>query len=122
MSRIQRHADDLLQQRGRTHWRDDDLPEQVLSLLPGALAAASTPEFLRGAHRAADFNGTGVQAGRLIRSWMLPITCPVPDPADPGNWNTHVGGSWVHSESGGHQRRGERRRIHDSHGPRLRLC
>jgi hypothetical protein len=49
---------------------------------------------MAGAHRAADFNvywGTGGVIDSVID---VTHNVPVPGPADPGNWNTHVGGTW----------------------------
>jgi hypothetical protein len=49
---------------------------------------------MAGAHRAADFN-VYWGAGGVIDS-VIDVThnVPVPGPADPGGWDTHVGGTW----------------------------
>ena len=49
---------------------------------------------LAGAHRAADFNVYWGAGGKIDSVMDVTHNVPVPGPADPGNWNTHVGGSW----------------------------
>ena len=49
---------------------------------------------LAGAHRAADYNVYWGAAGKIDSVIDITHNVPVPGPADPGNWNTHVGGTW----------------------------
>jgi hypothetical protein len=49
---------------------------------------------LAGAHRAADFNVYWGAAGKIDSVMDVTHNVAVPGPADPGSWNTHVGGSW----------------------------
>jgi hypothetical protein len=49
---------------------------------------------MAGAHRAADFNVYWGNGGVIDSVIDVTHNVPVPGPADPGNWNTHVGGTW----------------------------
>jgi hypothetical protein len=60
----------------------------------GGSTCRQSTGIMAGAHRAADFNVYWGAGGKIDSVIDVTHNVPVPGPADPGGWNTHVGGTW----------------------------